>query len=70
MLTRWQPAFKAEVITEGDPGVAHTGSMSATVGRPALRGPAATLTAGERTWLDENGIDWGGEGPGEDESAA
>lgn len=59
MLTRWRPSFQAEVLDEGDPGVAHTGNLGAPMAaRQPLRGPAAPLTAGERTWLDRLGIDW------------
>lgn len=71
MLTTWWPSFKAEVLDEGDAGVAHTGSLGAAMaGRQALRGPAAPLTPGERTWLDHVGIDWDGDGPARDEPAA
>lgn len=71
MLTRRQPSFSAELITEGDPGVAHVGNLgdAMAAGQP-LRGPAARLTSGERSWLDHNGIDWDGTRPGWDEPAA
>lgn len=71
MLIRWRPAFQVEVLSEGDAGVPHSGSLGAAMaGRQALRGPAATLTAGERTWLDHIGIDWDGDDPGQDKPAA
>jgi hypothetical protein len=71
MLTSWRPTFKAEVLQEGDPGVAHSGSLgAAAAGRHALRGPAALLSEGERSWLDDAGIDWDVEGPDEDKPAA
>ena len=70
MLTSWQPAFRAEVLREGDPGVAHSGSLAAVSGRQALRGPAAVLTEGERAWLDNAGIDWDADGPDQDRPAA
>jgi hypothetical protein len=69
MLTRWQSAFKAELLREGDPGVAHSGSLGA-VKRHALRGPATVLTEGERGWLDNAGIDWDAESPDQDKPAA
>ena len=69
MLTRWQPVFKAEVLHEGDPGVAHSGNLAA-VRRHALRGPAAALTEGERAWLDNVGIDWDADGPDQQKPAA
>ncbi|MBO0801714.1 MAG: hypothetical protein J2P25_01365 [Nocardiopsaceae bacterium] len=71
MLTRWWPSFQAEVLSEGDRGVAHSGNLGAPMaGRQALRGPAAPLTAGERNWLDSLGIDWDANGSGRGESAA
>lgn len=69
MLTRRWPSVTAEVIAEGEPGVAHTGRMAdAMAAREPLRGPAAQLTPAERSWLDDNGIDW--DGPETGESAA
>jgi len=66
MLTRQWPSFAAEVLAEGDPGVAHSGRFGAAMaGRQPLRGPAAGLTPGERTWLGRNGIDWDGADSGE-----
>lgn len=66
MLTRQWPSFAAEVLAEGEPGVAHSGRFGAAAGgRQALRGPAARLTPAERSWLDRNGIDWDGTGAGE-----
>lgn len=71
MLTRWWPSFQAEVLSEGDPGVAHSGSLGAAMaGRQALRGPGARLTAGERNWLDDIGIDWDADGGDRDKPAA
>ena len=70
MLTRWQPTFQAEVLREGDPGVAHSGSLDAAAGWHTLRGPAAVLTAGERGWLDNAGIDWDADGADWDRPAA
>jgi hypothetical protein len=71
MMVRWWPSFQAELVTEGEPAVAHSGNRATAMpSRPALRGPAATLTPGERAWLDNAGIDWDGEAPGEDEPAA
>jgi hypothetical protein len=70
MLTRWWPSFQAELLEEGDPGVSHSGSLSAMAGRQALRGPAAPLTDGERNWLDDVGIAWDGVGTDRDEPAA
>lgn len=67
LLTRQWPSFAAEVLAEGDPGVAHSGRFGAVMaGRQPVRGPAAQLTPAERNWLDRNGIDWDGTG----ESAA
>lgn len=69
MLTRQWPPFAAEVLVEGDPGVAHSGRFGeAMAGRRPLPGPASRLTPAERSWLDHNGIDW--DGPDSDEPAA
>lgn len=62
LLTRREPHFEFEVLAEGDPRVVHTGSMGAVHGGHTLRGPAAALTRDERSWLDDNGIDWNGYG--------
>jgi hypothetical protein len=65
MLTRWTPYFQAEVLAEGDPPVPHVGHLGAAMaGHRVLRGPAASLTTGERSWLENNGIDWDGDADG------
>ena len=69
MLTRSQPTFEAELLREGDPGVAHSGNLGA-VKTQVLRGPAAVLTEGEQAWLDNAGIDWDADGADWDKPAA
>jgi hypothetical protein len=65
MLTRWTPYFQAEVLAEGSPPVPHVGHLAAAMsGHRVLRGPAASLTTGERSWLENNGIDWDGNAGG------
>jgi hypothetical protein len=62
MLVRWLPSFDKVVVEHGDERAAHVGGKGGVRMTPGT-GPAAEPrpSGSERSWLRENGIDWGPE---------
>ena len=62
LLFRRPPAFEKVVLDRGDEGVPHVGSTGdLKVAAPQVAPPEQDLSAPDRSWLADQGIDWGPE---------
>ncbi|MGQ0575055.1 MAG: hypothetical protein ACT4RN_12750 [Pseudonocardia sp.] len=61
-IVRWPPHYQRLVLTEGDVNAAHVGATGDVRLDADVPAPSAEAEHAWRSWLDDNGMTWDGDG--------